>query len=182
MSPTGQPGSNFYIWAQNPMGVLTTKFHPYPINASQVIPFLRSIITFSGKKLLTPERVAGAFSLTGVFFRGSFCMSIPAIKSLCHCSSFRVNCLPSISLRRFPGSSSLLASISVASYVSTALLCHCKPPFSPGGLTSGSTTTRFFLGIVPKSSCLGPGSWLNPSLLFTQNASSSTCISGASRN
>ena len=93
MSPTGQPGSNFYIWAQNPMGVLTNKFHPYPINASQVIPFLRSIITFSGKKLLTPERVAGAFSLTGVFFRGSFCMSIPAIKSLCHCSSFRVNCL-----------------------------------------------------------------------------------------
>ena len=44
-------------------GVLTTKFNSYPINTSQVIPFLRSIITFSGKRLLTPEGVTGGLGL-----------------------------------------------------------------------------------------------------------------------
>ena len=70
-SPRGQPGSNFLIWVQNPMGILTTKFHSYPVNTSQVIPFLRSIITFSGKRLLTPEGVTGGFSLTRGLFSGS---------------------------------------------------------------------------------------------------------------
>ena len=65
----GSTGSNFYIRVQNPMGVLTIKFHSYPINTSQVIPFLRSIITFPGKRLLTPEGVAGGVSITrGLFF------------------------------------------------------------------------------------------------------------------
>ena len=71
-SPSGQPGSKFRIWVQNPIGVLTTKFHPYPVNTSQVIPFLRSIITFSGEKLLTPEGVTGGggggFNYLGSFF------------------------------------------------------------------------------------------------------------------
>ena len=70
-SPRGQPGSNFHIWVQNPMGVLTTNFHSYPIKNSQIIPFLRSIITFSGKRLLTPEGVAGGFSRTRGLFSGS---------------------------------------------------------------------------------------------------------------
>ena len=67
-SSRGQPGSNFYIWVQNPMGLLNINFYPYPIKTSLVIPFLRSIITFSGKRLLTPEGVAGGFSLTGCLF------------------------------------------------------------------------------------------------------------------
>ena len=66
------------------MGVLTTNFHPNHINTSMVIPFLRSIIIFSGKRLLTPE----AFHSLGVFFRGSYLMSIAAIKLLCHRSLF----------------------------------------------------------------------------------------------
>ena len=86
-SSRGQPGSNFHIWVQNPMEVLTTKFYPYSINTSQFIPLLRSIVTFSGKRLLTPEGVAGGFSLTRGLFWGLYLMS------LCHRSSFRVNCL-----------------------------------------------------------------------------------------
>ena len=70
-SPRVQPGSNFHIWVQNPMGVLTTNFHPYPVNTSQVISFLRSIITFPGKKLLTPEGVTGGVSITRGLFSGS---------------------------------------------------------------------------------------------------------------
>ena len=70
-SPSGRPGSNFHIWVQNLMGVLTTKFHPYPVNTSQVIPFLRSIVTFPGKKLLTPEGVTGGVSITRGLFSGS---------------------------------------------------------------------------------------------------------------
>ena len=69
-SPRGQLGSNLLIWVQNLMGVLTTKFHPYPINTSQVIPSLGSIITFLGKKLLTPEGVAGGVSITRGLFLG----------------------------------------------------------------------------------------------------------------
>ena len=79
--------SNFHIWVQNPMGVLPTKFHPDPINTSQVTPFLMSIISFSGKRLLTPKGVTGFHSLGG-FFRGSYLVSIAAIKSLCHRSLF----------------------------------------------------------------------------------------------
>ena len=80
------------------MGVLTTKegpnyLHSYPINTSQVIPFLRSFITFSGKRLLTPEGVTGEFSLT----RGLFSRSVSYVhcrhKSLCPRSLFCVNCL-----------------------------------------------------------------------------------------
>ena len=68
--PRGQPRSNFHILVQNLMGVLTTKFHSYPINNSQVISFPTSIITFSGKGLLTLKGVAGRFSLTrGLFWR-----------------------------------------------------------------------------------------------------------------
>ena len=70
-SPRGQPGSNFHIWVQNLMGVLTTMFHPYPVNTSQVIPFLRFIITFPGKKLFTPEGVTGGVSITRGLFLGS---------------------------------------------------------------------------------------------------------------
>ena len=66
-SPRGQPGSNFHIWVQNLMGVLTIKFQSYPISTLQVISFLRSISTFSGKKVLTPE----GFHSLGVFFSGS---------------------------------------------------------------------------------------------------------------
>ena len=89
----GSTGSNFHIWVQNSMVILTTKFHSYPINTSQVIPFLRSVITFSGTRLLTPEGVAGGFSLTGGLFSGSYLVSIAAVKLLCHSSLFRVNCL-----------------------------------------------------------------------------------------
>ena len=64
------------------MGVLTTKegpnyqgipnyLHSYHFNTSQVIPFLRSIITFSVKRLLTPEGVTEEFSLTRGLFSGS---------------------------------------------------------------------------------------------------------------
>ena len=68
--------------------------------------------------------------------------------------------LPPASLGRFAGSSSLLASTSDASYVSTESLCRRKPSILPRGFTSGSATTRFLRGIFPKSSCLGSGSWL----------------------
>ena len=91
-SPRGQPGSNFHIWLQNPMGVLPTKFHPDHINTSQVTPFLKAIISFSGKRLLTPEGVTGFHSL-GCFFQGSYLVSIAAKNSLCHRSLFCVNCL-----------------------------------------------------------------------------------------
>ena len=66
-SPRGRPGSNFHIWVQNPMGVLSTKFHPYPVNISQVILFLRSSITFPGERLITPEGVAGGVSILSFF-------------------------------------------------------------------------------------------------------------------
>ena len=69
-SPRSQPGSNFHFWAQNFMGVLSTKFYPYPIITSHFGSFLRSIIIFSAKGLLTPEAVAGGFSLTRVLFSG----------------------------------------------------------------------------------------------------------------
>ena len=82
-SPRGQPGSNFHIWVQNVMGVLTTKLHSYPINTSQVIPFLR----------LNTKRSCWRVFTQKVFFRGSYHMSIATIKSLCHRSSFCVNCL-----------------------------------------------------------------------------------------
>ena len=77
MSPRCQQGLNFHIWVQNPMEVLTTKSHSYHIKNSQVIPFLRFIITFSGKKLLKPEGVAGEFSLTKVFFGVCFLCRMP---------------------------------------------------------------------------------------------------------
>ena len=67
-SSRGHPGSNFHIQVQDPMGVLTTKFYPYPVNTSQVILFLRSSITFPGERLITPEGVAGGVSIS----RGSF--------------------------------------------------------------------------------------------------------------
>ena len=89
----GQLGSNFHIWVQNPMGVLTTKFHSYPINISQVIPFLKSIITFSGKRLLTPDGVTGGFSLARGLFLVSVVVSDAAIKSIFPRSLFCVNCL-----------------------------------------------------------------------------------------
>ena len=89
-SPRGQPGSNFYIWVQNHMGVLPINFHSYPINTSQVIPFLRSIITFSGKRLLTPEGVAGGFSLTRGLFSGSV--------SYVHCR-YKID-MPSLNISR----------------------------------------------------------------------------------
>ena len=75
------------------MGVLTTKFYSSTINTSKFIPFLRSIITFSGKRQLKPEGVTGGFSHIKGLFRGSYLMSIAAIKSLCHRSSLRLNCL-----------------------------------------------------------------------------------------
>ena len=52
-------------------GGLNYKFHSYPISTSQVISFLRSIITFSGKKLLTLEGVTGGLSLALGLFSGS---------------------------------------------------------------------------------------------------------------
>ena len=36
-SPRGHAWSNFHFWVQNTMGILTTKFHLYPIISSQVI-------------------------------------------------------------------------------------------------------------------------------------------------
>ena len=101
-SPSGRPGSNFHIWVQNLMGVLTTKFHPYPVNTSQVIPFLRSIVTFPGKKLLTPEGVTGGVSITRGLFSGSYLMSIAAKKLVCPGSIFCVNCLFPVQIAYFP--------------------------------------------------------------------------------
>ena len=75
-SPRGQPGSNFHIWVQNPMGVLTTMFYPYPVNTSQVIPFLRSIIFFPGEKLLTPEGVDGGVSISRGLFLGTIFLGV----------------------------------------------------------------------------------------------------------
>ena len=72
-SPRGQPGSIFHIWVQNPMGVLTTMFHPYLVNTTQVNLFLRSSITFPVEKLLTPEGVAGGVSITRGLFSGMSC-------------------------------------------------------------------------------------------------------------
>ena len=89
-SPRGQPGSNFHIWVRNPMGVLSTKFHPYPVDTSQVIPFLRSIITFPGEKLLTPEGVTGGVSITRGLLSGSVSyvhcrnkIGMPSLNILC---------------------------------------------------------------------------------------------------
>ena len=45
------------------------------------------------QSLLTPEGVAGGVSLTRGLFWGPYLMSIAAIKSICPCSLFRVNCL-----------------------------------------------------------------------------------------
>ena len=92
-SPRGQRGSHFHIWVQNPLKVLTTKFHPYPINTSQVIPFLKSIINFYGKRLLIPEGVAGEFSLTRSLFS--------RFVSYVHCRK-KFIMPPSIVLRELP--------------------------------------------------------------------------------
>ena len=89
-SPGRQPGSSFNIWVQNPVGALTTKFHRYPVNTSQVIPFLRSIITFPGKRLLTPEGVTGGVSIERDFFSWSV--------SYVHCRN-KIN-MPSIIIPR----------------------------------------------------------------------------------
>ena len=99
-SPRGKPGSSFHIGVQNPMGVLINKedpnfLHSYPINTSQVIPFLRSIITFSGKRLLTPEGVTGEFSLPRGLFLGSV--------SYVHCRH-KINMPWIIILRKLPTS------------------------------------------------------------------------------
>ena len=69
-SPRVNRGQTSIFRFRIPWGVLTTKFYSYPMNTSQVIPFLRSIIAFSGKRLLTPEGVAGGFSLTRRLFSG----------------------------------------------------------------------------------------------------------------
>ena len=67
-SPRVQPGSNFHIWVQNPLGVLTSNFQSYPINSSQVIPFLRSVLIFSRKKAINTRRSC-LFRSQGVFFQ-----------------------------------------------------------------------------------------------------------------
>ena len=72
-----QPGSNFQICVQNLMWVLITKPDSYPIYTSQLIPFPRSIIIFSGKRLLTPEGVARGFSLARVFFEVCISYRLP---------------------------------------------------------------------------------------------------------
>ena len=105
-SPRGQPGSNFHIWVQNSMGALTTKFHPYLVNTSQVIPFLRSIITFPGKKVLTPEGITGGVSIVRGLFSGSVSYVLHRKKSICSCSLFRVNCLLLVKGGVFPSANS----------------------------------------------------------------------------
>ena len=69
----GSTGVKFLYLGSKSHGVLTTKFHSYPISTSQVIPFLRSIITFPGKRLLTSEGVAGGVSITWGLFSGMSC-------------------------------------------------------------------------------------------------------------
>ena len=64
---------HFHFQFQNPVGVPPTKFHPYPVNTSQVIAFMMSIFTFRGKRLLTPEGVAEWVSLTGGVFSRMSC-------------------------------------------------------------------------------------------------------------
>ena len=49
--------------------VFTNRFHSIAIITSKIIPFLRSIFTFPGKKVL-PAGVTELNLLTGFFFRG----------------------------------------------------------------------------------------------------------------
>ena len=62
------------------MGPFLGKFHPYPISNLVLIPFLRSNITFPGKDLLTPEKVAGVI----VFFDRGFLSGFVSCVYTCH--------------------------------------------------------------------------------------------------
>ena len=59
--------------------MLHTKFHPYLVYSSQLIPFLRTIITFPGKRLLISKGAAGWVLLKRFFFRCWCLVSIAAI-------------------------------------------------------------------------------------------------------
>ena len=87
------PWSTFKIWVHNLKRVLNIKFQPYPINNSQVIFFLRSIITCPEKRLLTAEGIVGGVSFTRGLFWGWCLMNIAAIKPIFPRLLVCVNCL-----------------------------------------------------------------------------------------
>ena len=66
------PGLVFRVSVKSSMGVCSVKFSSFPIRTSQVIIFSISATAFSGKVLITPQRVAGGVKLSKRFLESKF--------------------------------------------------------------------------------------------------------------